>query len=197
MTITGRSARSRLRRGAVLASIRVVAIVVGAAASLFGVGYFIVAAIGPEVWWFGGGPGGTGGFAVFPLPLRLLNASAILLWSATAAAIAFILSGLARSVRNEVRFERAVSRAAWALAIALGAGSVAAQIVENIARYSALNLTDVADPTHPVDAPILWAVNTSVLVPDFAFLGLSVVLGLLAYIIGSGERVQQDTEGLV
>lgn len=197
MTITARSARSRLPRAAVLASIRVVAIVVGAAASLFGVGYFTVAAIGPQVWWFGGGPGGTGGFVEFPLPLRLLNASAILLWSATAAAIAFILSDLARTVRNEVRFVRAVSRAAWALAIALGAGSVVAQIVENIARGSGLNLTDVADPTHPIGAPIAWAVSTSVLVPDFAFLGLSVVLGLLAYIIGSGERVQQDTEGLV
>ena len=54
------------------------------------------------------------------------------------------------------------------------------------------------DPTHPVGAPIAWAAASSiVLVPDFAFLGLSVVLGLLAYIIGSGERVQQDTEGLV
>jgi len=35
------------------------------------------------------------------------------------------------------------------------------------------------------------------LAPNLPVLAVSVVIGLLAYVIGAGERLQRDTDGLV
>ncbi|MEO6117249.1 MAG: hypothetical protein ABIP33_12760, partial [Pseudolysinimonas sp.] len=91
----------------------------------------------------------------------------------------------------------AVTCGAWSLAIALAVGSTVARIVENIARGSSLVLDDVADPSHPVGAPVHWNVGPQILALDLPLLGVSIVIGLLAYVIGAGERLQRDTEGLV
>ncbi|MBN9140589.1 MAG: hypothetical protein J0H23_07165 [Micrococcales bacterium] len=48
-----------------------------------------------------------------------------------------------------------------------------------------------------VTATAARAIGTSTFLPDPALLGLAVVLGVLAYIIRAGERLQRDAEGLV
>jgi hypothetical protein len=180
-----------------LDAIRWVAIAVGALAAAAGLAYLIVAAVGPEVWWPSGGSNATGAFVTFPLPLRLVNAGAFLLWNATTATMTFLVAGLARRIRRGVLFVPAVTRASWSLAITLAVGSELSQIVENVARGSALHLSDQADPANPIGAPIAWSIGTWDLTPNLPLLAMSVVLGLLAYVIGAGERLQRDTEGLI
>ena len=173
------------------------AVIVGILAATAGVTYLTIAAVGPEVWWPSGGSNATGAFIQFPLPLRLVNAGAFLLWNATTAAMAFVVGGLARRIRRGVRFVPTVTRAAWSLAITLAVGSELSQFVENVGRYSALYLSSQADPIHPIGAPIGWAIGAYDLMPNLPLLAVSVVLGLLAYVIGAGERLQRDSEGLV
>jgi hypothetical protein len=182
---------------AAFGTIRTFGLVVGAASVFVGVTYLVVAMLGPQVWWFGGGSGANGAFVNFPLPLRLLNASAILLWCLTVAGIAFVLASLARNVGRGVRFVRSVSRAAWLLAIVLFVGSTMARAVENIARGSSLIIDGRTDPTNPVGAPIGWATPSQAFGPDFGLLGLSIVLGVLAYIITRGEDIQSDSDGTI
>lgn len=183
--------------GVTLDVIRWVAMAIGSLAAAAGVAYLIVASIGPQVWWPAGGSNGIGAFTTFPLPLRLVNAGAFLLWNATTAAMAFLVADLVRRIRRGVLFVPAVTRASWSLAIALAVGSELSQFVENVGRYSALDLSSQADPTHPIDAPIGWGIGWFDLTPNLPLLAVSVVIGLLAYVIGAGERLQRDTEGLV
>jgi hypothetical protein len=182
---------------AAFTTIRAVGLLVGAIAVFVGATYMVVAIIGPQVWWFGGGSGATGAFVDFPLPLRVVNASAILLWCLTVAGMAFIVSSLARSIGSGVRFVRTVSRGAWSLAILLAVGSTIAQVVENVARGSSLIINGNTDPANPVGAPIGWAEVSQAFWPNLPLLGLSIVLGLLAYIISRGEDVQYESDGIV
>jgi hypothetical protein len=182
---------------AAFATIRAAGLLVGAIAVFVGITYLVIAIIGPQVWWFGGGSGATGAFVEFPLPLRILNASAILLWCLTIAGMAFVVSSLASNIGRGVRFVRTVSRAAWSLAIVLAVGSTVAQIVENVARGSSLIIDGATDPANPVGAPIGWAVASQAFWPNLPLLGLSIVLGLLAYIISRGEGIQYESDGLV
>ena len=177
--------------------IHAVAIVVGILAAAAGVAYFVVAAAGPEVWWPGGGSNASGAFVAFPLELRLVNAGAFLLWNATTATMAFFVGGLARRVSTGVQFVPVVTRAAWSLAVTLAVGSLLAQFVENVGRYSALDLSTDVDLANPAGAPIGWGVGVYDLAPNLPVLAVSVVIGLLAYVIGAGERLQRDTDGLV
>jgi hypothetical protein len=188
--------KTRVTAGA-LDGIRWIAIAVGALAAAAGTAYLIVASIGPQVWWPAGGSNATGAFVTFPLPLRLVNAGAFLLWNLTTATMAFVVAGLARTIRQGVLFLPAVTRAGWSLAIALAVGSELSQFIENVGRSSALDVTDQLDPTHPIAAPIAWGLGAWDLTPNLPLLAVSVVLGLLAYVIGAGERLQRDTEGLV
>jgi hypothetical protein len=98
-----------------------------------------------------------------------------------------------------VRFVPAVSRTAAALAISLGAGSWLSKIAANLVAYSAYFYPDDVDPAQadPSTLEFQWALGTATFLPDPALLGLAVVLGVLAYIIRAGERLQRDTEGLV
>lgn len=177
--------------------IQAVAIIVGILAATSGVAYLIVAAVGPEVWWPSGGSSATGAFVAFPLPLRLVNAGAFLAWNATTATMAFFVGGLARRVRNGVLFIPAVTRAAWSLAIALALGATVAQTLENIGRGSAIVYAYTDPSGDPMTAPIGWGIGWYDLTPNLPLLAVSVVLGLLAYVISAGERLQRDTEGLV
>lgn len=119
------------------------------------------------------------------------------MWNATTATMAFFVGGLARRVRHGVLFIPAVTRTAWSLAITLAVGSVVAQTIENVGRASAI-VYAYTDPTgNPMAAPIGWGIGWYDLAPNLPLLAVSVVLGLLAYVIGAGERLQRDTEGLV
>ena len=177
--------------------IQAAAVIVGILAATAGVAYLIVAIVGPEVWWPSGGSNATGAFVEFPLPLRLVNAGAFLAWNATTATMAFFVSGLARRVRHGVLFIPAVTRAAWSLTITLALGTTLAQTLENVGRNSAIVFA-YTDPTgDPMAAPIGWGLGWYDLTPNLPLLAVSVVIGLLAYVIGAGERLQRDTEGLV
>ncbi|HEU0205514.1 MAG TPA: hypothetical protein VFQ74_02335 [Pseudolysinimonas sp.] len=180
-----------------LRAIQAAAVMVSILAATAGVAYLIVAIAGPEVWWPSGGSNATGAFVEFPLPLRLVNAGAFLAWNATTATVAFFVGGLARRVRHGVLFIPAVTRAAWSLAIALALGTIIAQTLENVGRNSAIVFA-YSDPTgDPMVAPIGWGLGWYDLTPNLPLLAVSVVLGLLAYVIGAGERLQRDAEGLV
>ncbi len=180
----------------VLRIIQAAAVIVGILAATAGVAYFIVAAVGPEVWWPSGGSSATGSFVEFPLPLRLVNAGGFLVWNATTATMAFFVGGLARRIRHGVLFIPAVTRAAWSLAVTLALGSTIAQTLENVGRHSAI-VYAYTDPGDPMAAPIGWGVGWYDLAPNLPLLAVSVVLGLLAYVIGAGERLQRETDGLV
>jgi hypothetical protein len=183
--------------GLALRAIQVASVIVGILAATAGVAYLIVAVAGPEVWWPAGGSHATGAFVEFPLPLRLVNSGAFLAWNATTATMAFFVGGLARRVRHGVLFVPAVTRAARSLAITLALGATLAQTLENIGRGSAI-VYAYTDPTgDPMAAPIGWGLGWYDLTPNLPLLAVSVVLGLLAYVIGAGERLQRDTEGLV
>ncbi|MEO7720436.1 MAG: hypothetical protein ABIS08_00810 [Pseudolysinimonas sp.] len=177
--------------------LRLLALLIAGISTVIGVGYLIIAALGPEVWWPSGGGLASGAFVDFPFELRLVNAAAFLLWWLTVASMALIVASLLGRIRHGVRFVPAVTVGAWSLAIALAVGSTVSRIVENIARNSTLNFDGVEDPSHPVGGQIYWNIGPQVLVPDLPLLAVSVVLGLLAYVIGAGERLQRDTEGLV
>jgi hypothetical protein len=127
----------------------------------------------------------------------LVNAGGFLLWNATTTAMAYFVGGLARRIRHGVQFVPAVTRAAWSLAITLAAGSTLAQTVENIGRNSAIVFAYTDPSGDPMAAPIGWGIGWYDLTPNLPLLAVGVVLGLLAYVIGAGERLQRDTEGLV
>lgn len=186
-------------RWAVLGVIRLLALILGIGAAVAGIVYTVVATTGPTVWRSTGDGAGSGTFVDLPLELRLVNAAAFLLGALTVTAMSLILADLAWRVRRGVRFVPAVSRSAWALAIALAVGSTLAQIAANLGRFSGLYYADDVDPAtvDPMTLPIAWNVTLQTFSPDWALLGLSVVLAVLAYIIRAGERLQRDTEGLV
>jgi hypothetical protein len=117
----------------------------------------------------------------------------------TVAALALLVADLAWRVRREVRFVPAVSRTVAAMAAVLAVGSWLSEISINVARWTGLVYPNDVDPAK-VDVttlPIDWAVRMQTLVPNWPLLGLAIVLGVLAYIIRAGERLQRDSEGLV
>jgi hypothetical protein len=110
-----------------------------------------------------------------------------------------LVADLAWRVRHEVRYVPAVSRTVATLAAVLAVGSWLSEISINVARWTGLVYPNDVDPAK-VDVttlPIDWAVRMQTLVPNWPLLGLAIVLGVLAYIIRAGERLQRDSEGLV
>lgn len=198
--VTATAARAaNATRLVALGGIRIAGLAVAIGAAVVGTVFASVSIVGPEVWVFSSDGTGAGWLTALPLPLRVARAGAVLLPCVTIAAMALLLADLAWRVRREVRFDAAVSRTAAALALALGVGSWLSKIVANLVAYSGLVYDDVPDPAH-VDTntlPIDWYIGTSTFLPDPALLGLAVVLGVLAYIIRAGERLQRDAEGLV
>ncbi|WP_167050604.1 hypothetical protein [Salinibacterium sp. ZJ77] len=135
-----------------------------------------------------------------PGELIAVNAVAVLLWCLVIAAIAWILAELARAAARGVRFDRPLSRAAWALAIVLALGATVAQAVTNLSTASGVVYPDDADPwsTDASSLPVDWALEPwNMLMVNWPLLGLAIVLGVLAYIVRAGEHLQRDTEGLV
>jgi hypothetical protein len=102
-------------------------------------------------------------------------------------------------VRRGAGFVPAVSRTTWAIAVVLAVGSWVAQLGENVAAYSGVRYPDTGDPAtmDPASLPLAWELGPATFVPDLPFLGLALVLAVLAWIIRSGERLQRETEGLV
>jgi len=182
-----------------LGGVRAVGLVVGVLAAAAGITYAISAALGPQVLWLVDGPPELSGLVALRPELRLAHAGTVLVAAATVAAMAFLLSGLARRVRTGVQFVPAVSRTAWMLALVLALGSWLAQIGANIAANSGVVYPDTGDPAgmDPSALPLHWEVGLAAFAPDLPFLGLALVLALLASLIQSGERLQRDTEGLV
>lgn len=182
-----------------LGGIRIAGLVLAVGAAAVGVTFASVSIVGPEVWVFSSDGTGAGWLTALPLPLRIARAVAFLLPCVTIAVMSLLLADLAWRVRREVRFVPAVSRTATALAIALGAGSWLSKIAANLVAYSGLVYDDIVDPAHadPNGLPIHWGIGSQTFLPDPALLGLAIVLGVLAYIIRAGERLQRDTEGLV
>ena len=183
-----------------MTGVRVASLVVGVLAATAGLVYAILAVAGPQVLWvLDGGPPGVSGLVDLPLGLRAVHAATVVFAMATVTTLAFLLADLARLVRSGVEFVPAVSRTAWALAVTLLVGSWLAQIGENVAVRSGVLYPDEGDWTalDPSTLPVRWEIGIATFVPDLPFLGLAVVLGLLSWIIQSGERLQRDTEGLV
>jgi len=182
-----------------LGSIRITGITVAVLAATVALTFAIVTIVGPTVWVFSDDGTGAGTLTELPLGLRVARAVAFLLPCATASAMALLVAELAWKVRRGVRFVPQVSRAATALALTLGVGSWASKIAVNLVASSGLIYNDVTDPTQ-VDVnvlPIHWGFGAHILWPDPTLLGLAIVLGVLAYIIRAGERLQRDTDGLV
>lgn len=186
-----------IARLAALGLVRILGYVVAVVALAAGVGYLIAAATGSPVWV--SGVAGERGFVQLPLPLSVVHAIAFLLGTVTVASIALIVGGLAWRIRRGVEFVPAVSRSARALAIVLAAGSWLTQIAVTIAEQSALIYPDDLDPStvQLIDLHIAWTVLPQSFLPDAPMLGLAIVLGVLAYLIQAGERVQHDVDGLV
>jgi hypothetical protein len=186
-------------RAMTLRLVRATALVVGILASTAGIAYVISAVTQPQIVWLLDGPGNVSGLVTLPLELRIAHAATVLAACATVAALAFILAGLARRVREGVAFVPAISGAAWALAIVLAAGSWLAQIGENVAVRSGVAYPDTGDVTtmDPATLPLRWEFGPATVLPDLPYLGLAVVLAILASIIHAGERLQRETEGLV
>jgi hypothetical protein len=185
---------------AALSAIRVLARLIAVLAAAVGVVYAVTAIVGPSVLWLVDSPTQqTWSFVSIPLPWRIAHAVAILLGAATVATIALLVADLSGRVRRGVEFVPAVSRTVWSLAIVLAVGSWLTSIAANVAGHAALIYPDgpdlgfVAIDTLPID----WGLSTGTFTPDFAMLGLAVTMGLLAWIIGSGERLQRDLNGLV
>jgi len=197
-TIASTERTAAATRLATLGAIRVLGTIIAIVTAAIGVAYFVVSAIGPEVRWTDP-VSGNGLFLALPLELRLVNAATFLLWCLTTSCLALIVADLAWRVRRGVEFVPAVSRAAWALAIVLAAGSWLAQLAENVSRQVGLVYPDDVDPATVAltDLPIDWGIGPFVFLPNPVFLGLAVVLAVLAYIIQAGERLQRETEGLV
>ncbi|HTN57221.1 MAG TPA: hypothetical protein VL043_03030 [Protaetiibacter sp.] len=182
-----------------LGGIRVTGLAIAVGAAVVGVVFASVSIVGPEVWVFSSDGTGAGQLIALPLPLRMAHAVAFLLPCVTVAAFALLVADLAWRVRREVRFVPAVSRTVAAMAVVLAAGSWLSEISINVARWTGLVYPNDVDPAK-VDVttlPIDWGVRMQTLVPNWPLLGLAIVLGVLAYIIRAGERLQRDSEGLV
>lgn len=183
-------------------AIRAVALLVAVLAGTAAVIYAVTAFATSQILWVVDSPlHNSGEFVSLPLPLRIAHLISFVLGTATIVAIALLVADLAGRVRRGVEFVPAVSRTAWALAITLAVGSWLTEIAARVAGNAGLIYPDdVADPLSFTDLdslPIDWAVGQWTFLPDLPLLGLAVVLGLLAYIIRAGERLQRDTEGLV
>jgi hypothetical protein len=182
-----------------LGGIRVTGLAIAVGAAVVGVVFASVSIVGPEVWVFSSDGTGAGQLIALPLPLRMAHAVAFLLPCVTVTALALLVADLAWRVRREVRFVPAVSRTVATLAAVLAVGSWLSEISINVARWTGLVYPNDVDPAK-VDVttlPIDWAVRMQTLVPNWPLLGLAIVLGVLAYIIRAGERLQRDSEGLV
>lgn len=183
-------------RTSTLGAVRIIALGVTVLALVAGVTYAVVALGRGTVITFG--PFSRLA-SELPSALVVVNAAAVVLWCTTIAAMAWILASLARAASRGIRFERPLSRSAWALAIVLALGATVVQFVTNLSTWSLLHYPDDADPA-TVDLstlPIEWAHPSMTLVPSWPLLGIAVVLGVLAHIIAAGQRLQRDTEGLV
>src|SRR5690606_42045798 len=134
-----------------------------------------------------------------PFGLRLLNAISFLLAFLVVSGMAWITADLAWRVRRGVRFDTAVSRSTAALAVVLALRATVVPFVRNLMPYTGLRYPADVDPAtvDRASLPLEWGVGTYTFVPNFTLLGLAIVLGVLAYIIRAGERLQRDTEGLV
>lgn len=178
---------------------RATGLVAGVLASTAGIVYLVSAVLQPQVVWLLDGPGNVSGLVTLPLELRIVHAATVVVACATVAIMAFILVALARRVRDGVAFVPAISRAAWALAIVLAVGSWLAQIGENVAVRSGVAYPDAGNVAglDPATLPLRWEIGPATLLPDLPYLGLALVLAMLASIIQSGERLQRETEGLV
>jgi hypothetical protein len=186
-------------RGATLLGVRAAGLAVGILATTAGIVYAVAATLGPQVLWVLEGPSDVSGLVDLRLELRLVHAATVLVACATVATMAFLLAGLARRVSRGVEFVPAVSRTAGTLAGVLALGSWLAQIGENIAVHSGIVYPDTGDWTtmDPAALPLRWESGPFIFLPDLPYLGLALVLALLAWIIQSGERLQRDAEGLV
>jgi hypothetical protein len=183
-----------MRRFVAVGAIRVLGLVVAIVAGAAGVVYAVVTVAGPTAWITG--PTGSGQLVELPLPLRIAYAVSAALGAATIAAVALVVSRLAWRVRRETAFVPALTRAMWAIAVIVALGSWLTRIAGAIAAHSGRDYGD-GDPTTVPDAPIHWTVTLDTFAPDLPLLGLGIVLGLCAFIVGSAERLQRDTEGLV
>ena len=185
---------------AALSAIRFLARLIAVLAAAAGVVYAVTAILGPSVLWLV--PSSVQqqwSLVALPLPWRIAHAAAVLLGAITVAAIATLVADLSGSIRRGVEFVPAVSRTVWTLAIVLAAGSWLTSIASNLAGHAALVYPDGPDLGFvQVDTlPIDWGLSAGTLTPDYAMLGLAITLGLLAYIVRSGERLQRDVKGLV
>lgn len=183
-----------------LGGIRIAALAVAIGAVTTAIAYVGVGILLDTVWVPLAGPAGTGAFVVgYPVPLRVVLYVAFTLWCLVVAGMAGVLADLANRIRRGVRFDVALTRSTWSLTLVLGVGSWVAQIASNIGRNSMPWYPDGADPADADTStlPIDWNLGTHNLLPDWPLLGLAVVLGVLAYIIGSGERLQRDADGTV
>jgi hypothetical protein len=183
-----------------LTTIRVVARIVAVLAGTAAVVYCVTAIVGPQVLWVvDSSVIQASGFVTLPLPWRIAHAAAVLLGAVTVAVMSLLVADLSGRIRAGVEFAPVVSRTARSLAVVLAVGSWLTQVAANLAGHAAVIYPDAADPATVSihDLPIDWALGPSTFLPDPALLGLAVVLGLLAYIVTSGERLQHDVEGLV
>lgn len=177
-------------RSIALGVIHTLGYVVAAFALLAGLASVAVAVIGHRALVTGLG------IVELPLPQALGYAAAFLLGSLTVAGMAFVVGDLAWRIRREVTFAPSVSRSAWLLAAILGAGSWLTRIAQALVAQSTLVYPDTADPG-VINEQIGSGVSMESFLPDVPLLGLAIVLGVLAYIVQSGERLQRDTDGLV
>lgn len=189
-----------LARISALASIRIAGFVVASGAVAAAIAYAAAGAMLDSVWVPTAGSLGTGAFVDdYPVPLRILLHAAFAAWCVVIASMALMLASLAAQVRRGGRFSSSVTRATWGLALTLGLGGWFAQTLTSMSEQSGVAFPDHVDP-HTADLstmPIGWGFGVQVFIPNPMLLGLAVVLGMLAYIIGAGERLQRDTEGLV
>lgn len=175
-------------QSAALGTVRVAGLLVGVAAVAIGIAFATVTAIGPSVWEFSTDGSGAGTLTRMPPILRLVHAAAVLLTCLTIGVSAILVSALARRAGAGVRFLPTLTRTVIALSVTIGAGSWLAQVATTTARWSwPLNGTD----------EISWAPLQQTLLPNWALLGVAIILGILAVIVSAGERLQRDTEGLV
>jgi hypothetical protein len=183
-----------MRRFVAVGAIRVLGLVVAVIAGAAGVVYAVATVAGSTAWI--AGPTGSGGLAELPLPLRIAYAVSTLLGAASVAAVALVVSRLAWRVRRETAFVPALTRSMWAIAGIVVVGPWLTRIAGAVAAHSGRDYGD-GDPTTMPDAPIHWTIGLDTFAPDLPLLGLGIVLGLCAFIVGSAERLQRDTEGLI
>lgn len=175
---------------------RLIAVLAGAAAVTYAVSAVIT---GQILWLVDSSVYPVSGLVSLPLPLRIAHAVAFVLGAATVAVIALLVADLVGRVRHRVEFVPAVSRAAWSIAVALAVGSWLTAIAAAVASRVGLIYPDTGDPA-TIDRdtlPIDWSIGVWTFVPDLPLLGLAIVMGLFAFVIRSGERLQRDTDGLV